>query len=141
MTNDPRGKPFQGFQSLVDMFQVMDPAEREKLLAGVAQKDPKLAQSLRDSLFRMEDLLRVEAGATLQGLVRDVDTATWALALKNMPEELGAHIAAQMPRRRAEELAEFRAALPPMPLSKVREAQKKVTDRAQALGIRPGQGG
>lgn len=42
--------PINGFQQVLDMLRIADPAFRESLLKRLAQKDPKLAKTLRRDL-------------------------------------------------------------------------------------------
>lgn len=42
--------PINGFQQIVDMLKIADPAFRESLLKRLAQRDHQLARSLRRDL-------------------------------------------------------------------------------------------
>lgn len=46
MTQKKEGIPFDGFGQVVEMLQYADVAFREKILRGIAQRDPRLAQRL-----------------------------------------------------------------------------------------------
>jgi flagellar motor switch protein FliG len=54
--------PGAGFQSVLEMFRVMEPAERERLLAQVRTRDPQLAQAIRQQVFQFEDILKLPPG-------------------------------------------------------------------------------
>ena len=40
------GIPFDGFGQVIEMLHEAEPAFREKIIRGIAEKDPKLAQKL-----------------------------------------------------------------------------------------------
>lgn len=46
--------PINGFQQVLDMLRIADPAFRESLLKRIAQKDQGLANSLRRDLRNAE---------------------------------------------------------------------------------------
>ena len=48
--NPEQGIPVNGFQQVVDMLRIADPAFRESLLKRLAARDKELAQSLRRDL-------------------------------------------------------------------------------------------
>jgi flagellar motor switch protein FliG len=126
--------PGAGFQSVLEMFRVMEPAERERLLAQVRTRDPQLAQAIRQQVFQFEDILKL-AAPELQRLLQRVPTGVLALALRGMSADFQAKIFASMSARVGDSLREEIAALGPKPLPDVLEARRKVVEQGRELGI------
>ena len=51
---EPQGVSINGFQQVLDMLKIADPAFRESLLRRLAAKDRELANSLRRDLNDMD---------------------------------------------------------------------------------------
>jgi flagellar motor switch protein FliG len=117
--------PFGGVQGIVDMLKVMDGPERDKLLANLRARDPKLAGELDRRLFTFEDL----AGAgpeVVDELVRQVPAGKLALALRGASEALRATIFGRMSARAAKNLADEIDALGPRRVSDVEAARQEI---------------
>lgn len=126
--------PGAGFQSVLEMFRVMDPADRERLLAQVKARDPQLAQAIQLNVFRFEDILTLSA-PDLQRLLQKLPSAVLALSLRGMSAEFQAQVFASMSARAADSLREEIAAIGPKPLPDVLEARRKVVEFGRELGI------
>ena len=126
--------PGAGFQSVLDMFRVMEPADRERLLAQVRARDPQLAQAIQQNVFRYEDILGLPA-PELQRLLQRVPSPVLALSLRGMSGEFQAQVFASMSARSAESLKEEISAIGPKPLPDVLEARRKVIEFGRELGI------
>jgi flagellar motor switch protein FliG len=109
----------------------LDNESREKILKNVAEKDPALAQAIRDSLFLFEDLVKLEA-RDLQILIRETN-ALLSTALRSASETTKDVFFKNMSTRAAETLREEIAASPPRRLSEVEKAQKDIVDAAHRL--------
>jgi flagellar motor switch protein FliG len=132
----PEPKPKSGFESVLDMFRVMDPAHREQLLTAVSARDAKLAQAISDNIFRFEDLLTLEP-AGIQQLLREVPKSVLALALRGMPEDFQHKLLQNVSRSAAEEVQEEWRNLGPRRLPDVIEARKKIIDWGRKAGVIP----
>ena len=83
-------------------------------------------------MFTFEDLLKLDPGS-VQTLMRSVDNDTLCRALKGGNERTRAFFMQQMSTRAAKNLTDEMAALGPVRLKEVDEAQAKMTEIAKDL--------
>lgn len=117
-----------GKESVVEMLQVMDPKEREKLLNNLAQKDPILAEELARRMESIEDLLKVE-GLILQKFLREVPIQQLALAMRKVTDDLRTHLFSQLSERARKTLQEEIDSLGPQRVSAIQQAQNEIRTR------------
>jgi flagellar motor switch protein FliG len=84
-----------GMGIAANMLSCSDPDIRESLLAYVRQADPDLAHKLQRSVFKIERLESLTSNE-IKTILRHVDTACWAPALKNAPTSLISKILGNM---------------------------------------------
>ena len=125
-------KSLSGVQAVVDMFAVMDPQERERLLRDLAERDPALVEEIHRRIFTFEDLGRIEDHA-LRDLIQKVPRAQLALALRHASEEIRSLIFRNLSERAGKILAEEIRNLGPQRLSDVQAAQAKIAELALKL--------
>lgn len=106
---------------LVAKLLAMAP-DQTRLLAALRELDPALTESIAESLFIFDDLIKIDARG-MQALVREVDPEQLVLALKGASEMLRAHVYAAMSARAAAGVQDDLAALGPTKLAEVRIAQ------------------
>jgi flagellar motor switch protein FliG len=131
---DPKSKT--GFESVLEMFRVMDPANRERLLGEVSKRDGALAQAISEQIFRFEDLLGVEK-SDLQKLLRLVPRPVLALSLRGLTEELQQQFLSNLPSAAVEEVREEWRTLGPRKVADVLEARRKVIGWGRSEGLIP----
>ena len=123
-----------GFESVLEMFRVMDAPDRDRLLKAVTEKNPELGRALSEGIFRFEDLLGLEPAA-LQRLLREAPRSVLALSLRGMAEEFQKNIFASIPGRAGEEIREEWATLGPRRLPDVLEARRKIIEFGKQIGL------
>lgn len=96
--------------------------DQARLLAALRDLDPAMTDSIAESLFVFDDVLKIDARG-MQALVREVDPEKLVLALKGASEPLRAHVYAAMSARAAAGVQDELAALGPTKLAEVRIAQ------------------
>ncbi len=117
---------------LVEILARAD-AETERLILGrIDEVDPHLAQDIRQRLFTIEDLVKLEDKA-LQLLLRQVDTKELAMALKGTSESVRERIYANLSERASENLLEEMDLLGPQRLSDVEKARKEIVRTVRQL--------
>jgi flagellar motor switch protein FliG len=94
--------------------------------------DPQLAQDIRQRLFTIEDLVKLEDKA-LQLLLRQVDTKDLALALKGTSDGVRERLFANLSERAQENLKEEMELLGPQRLRDVEQARKEVVRTVRQL--------
>jgi flagellar motor switch protein FliG len=110
-----------GGASLVAKLLAIAP-DQARLLAALRELDPAMTESIAESLFIFDDLLKIDARG-MQALVLEVEPEQLVLALKGASEALRAHVYAAMSARAAAGVQDDLAALGPTKLAEVRTAQ------------------
>ncbi len=121
-----------GLEVVADILSVLDRASERRILSALEGADPALAAKVRAELFRFEDILKLSDG-DLRQLLKEIDSATLALALKAASEELRTRIFSNVSQRAAEMLRDEMEYLGPVRLKSVEDAQTQVTDAVLRL--------
>ena len=90
---------------LVEILTRADAETERTILGRIDEVDPQLAADIRQRLFTIEDLVKLEDKA-LQLLLRQVDTKELALGLKGTSEAVRDRIGSNLSERAAENLRE-----------------------------------
>lgn len=114
-----------GLQPLVEIINRADPGTEKLLMEGLEARDPELAEEIRSRMFMFEDLLTLEDRA-VQLVLRQVEAATLAVALKGMTPAVHNKVMKNMSERAAESLTEEIELLGPVRLASVEEARADV---------------
>jgi flagellar motor switch protein FliG len=122
----------EGFQAVIDMLNVMEGPERDKLLANLARQDPALAAELEKGMFTFEELLQYESRG-IQELLRLTPRETLILALRTASEALKAHLFKNLSKRAVEALHEEVMSSGPRRRSEVEAAQRDILSIAKNL--------
>ena len=121
-----------GIESLIEMFQVMDPKERERLLKDVQSKAPQIAEQINSQLFKFEDLAFIQP-KEFQLLIRQVPDSILYLALRGASETFMNGLFTTVSERKAKEIAEEIKSRGPQLQSKISAAQDEVMRLAKEL--------
>jgi flagellar motor switch protein FliG len=124
--------PAARVQPLVDIMNHAEPAAEGDLLAGLRDRDSDLADQVRAKLLAFEDVPRLQ-DRDLQQVLRGLDVAQLAVALKGAPEEIADAIKANMSERNRTSLAEEAAELGRLPKKTVEEARNLVVRAIREL--------
>ena len=122
----------QVFPPEADVFNAFDRQTEGRFLAALDQGNRGSAKRIRELMFTFEDLNRLDS-AGLQVLLRSVEKERLALALKGAPEELREMFFRNMTERAAKLLRDDVAALGPVRLRDVDEAQAAVVVLAKDM--------
>jgi flagellar motor switch protein FliG len=108
-------------------------AETERTILGrIDEVDPQLGSDIRQRLFTIEDLVKLEDKA-LQLLLRQVDSKELALGLKGTSEAVRERISANLSERAQENLREEMDLLGPQRLQDVEKARKEIVRTVRQL--------
>jgi flagellar motor switch protein FliG len=124
--------PAARVQPLVDIMNHAEPAAEGDLLAGLRDRDSDLADQVRAKLLAFEDVPRLQ-DRDLQQVLRGLDVAQLAVALKGAPEEIADAIKANMSERNRTALGEEAAELGRLPRKTVEEARNLVVRAIREL--------
>ncbi len=126
------GVPQLRVQPLVDIMNHAAPADEGALLDGLRDRDANLADEVRARMLSFEDVPRLQ-DRDLQQVLRGIDLATLALALKGAPSEISTAITGNMSERNRESLAEEAAELGRVPKRQVDDARNVVVRAVREL--------
>lgn len=121
-----------GVDPLVEIINKADRSTERSILEGLDALDRQLAEEIRGRLFVFEDITGLEDRA-VQLVLRQVDSADLAKALKGVAEPVRAKILNNMSERASQNLVEEVELLGRVRLSEVEEAQAKVVQAIRSL--------
>lgn len=114
-----------GLRPLVEIINRADRGTERLILEGLEQLDPELAEQVRSQMFMFEDLVSLEDRA-VQLVLRQVQTADLAIALKGVPDAVRNKVMQNLSERAALNLAEEMDLLGPVRVHMVEEAQAAI---------------
>ncbi|MFH1144400.1 MAG: flagellar motor switch protein FliG [Candidatus Eisenbacteria bacterium] len=121
-----------GVETVAEILNLLDRPAEKKILADLENSDAALAARIRLLLFTFEDILKLTANDVRQ-VLKEIDSATLALALKAASEELKEKIFENVSQRAAEMLRDEIEYMGPVRLKAVEEAQHRVTETVLRL--------
>jgi flagellar motor switch protein FliG len=114
-----------GVGPLVNIINRSDRSTERQIVEGLESLDASLAEEVRSRMFLFEDVVQLD-DKSVQLVLRQVDTAELALALKGVPDHVRGKITGNLSERAAENLLEEVELLGPVRLAQVEEAQQSV---------------
>jgi flagellar motor switch protein FliG len=114
-----------GVRAVADLLNHLEKDMSKNLLARLEERNAGLSAAIRKKLFSFEDLSRLQP-ADLQRVLREVDSASLAVAMKSASEPLREKIYASISKRAAEGLREEIELLGPVRLRDVEMAQDTI---------------
>ena len=114
-----------GLDPLIQIINRSDRATERLIVEGLQARDPELAEEVKSMMFMFEDILMLE-NRDLQQVLRQVEGADLAPAMKGVSDELRVKITSNMSERAGETLLEEFDMLGPVLLRQVEEAQQKI---------------
>jgi flagellar motor switch protein FliG len=121
-----------GLDPLVDIINRSDRSTERQIVEGLEALDPTLADAVKSRMFMFEDIVSIE-DRSIQLVLREVDTAELALALKGVPENVRDKITRNLSERAATNLIEEVELLGAVRLSQVEEAQQNIIRTIRSL--------
>jgi flagellar motor switch protein FliG len=121
-----------GVSSVAQMLNVTDRMTNKSILENLEQESPELVEQIKRLMFVFDDLLKLD-DKSIQSLLKEVENAQWALALKGASEELKAKIMGNLSQRAGAMLQEEIQYLGPVRVSDVEAAQQAIVDTVRRL--------
>jgi flagellar motor switch protein FliG len=125
MSNLARAQRRDAHEMMAEIFNNLDRQAESRILSALEERNRDAAERIRSLMFTFEDLQRVD-GAGLQALLRAVEKDKLALALKGASEQLREMFMKNLTERAAKLLRDDIAALGPVRLRDVDEAQASI---------------
>lgn len=121
-----------GVSTVAEVLNVTDRATERSLLENLSQEDPDLVEEIRRLMFVFDDIIKF-SDKDIQTVMKNVESAQWAIALKGSGEELKEKILANMSKRAGDLLEEEIDYLGPVRLSTVEQTQQQIVDIVRRL--------
>lgn len=121
-----------GLDPLVNIINRSDRSTERQIVEGLESLDAGLAEEVRSRMFLFEDVVTL-GDRDMQQVLRQVDTAELAMALKGVPDTVRAKITGNLSERAAENLLEEIELLGPVRLTQVEEAQQAIIRTIRSL--------
>jgi flagellar motor switch protein FliG len=132
MSNLARASRQDSHQLIAEIFNNFDRKAETRFLGGLEERSRESAEKVKSQMFTFMDLTRLSATG-LQVLLRTVDKERLPLALKGAPEAIRNMFLAQLSERAAKMLRDDIAALGPVKLKAVEDAQAEIANTAKEL--------
>jgi flagellar motor switch protein FliG len=129
---DDEGSADRGLNFVVHLLEDMDRGSSKRLLGELRDRDQELADQVEDRLFTFENVVQL-SDTDLQTLLRGLEHATIARALKGVDESIRDRIFANVSERARDILEQEIEFLGPVLVRDVENAQKEFVNLALDL--------
>jgi flagellar motor switch protein FliG len=124
-----------GVDRLAEMLNQADEISSELILNEIEESDAELASEIKQKMFVFDDLILVDDRG-FQKLLRKIETAELAVALKAASEEVKEKVFKNMSERAGEMLNEEMEDMGPVRMKEVVDSQQKITAIIQEMDAR-----
>ncbi|MGB0719623.1 MAG: flagellar motor switch protein FliG [Bdellovibrionales bacterium] len=135
MTNLARTQRRDSHELIADIFNNMERSVETRFMEELEKSAPDSAEKIRSLMFTFEDLLNLDASG-IQTLIRAVDKDKLPPALKGATDTIKDLFFSNMSERAAKIMKEDMAAMGPVRLKDVEEAQQYIVNVAKDLESR-----
>jgi flagellar motor switch protein FliG len=132
MSNLARASRQDSHQMIAEIFNNFDRKAETRFLAGLEERSRESADKVKSQMFTFADLVRITP-AGLQRLMRAIDKEKLPIALKGTTEAIRNMFLSQLSERAGKMLRDEIAALGPVKLTNVEEAQASIANIAKEL--------
>jgi flagellar motor switch protein FliG len=127
-----KGKQVGGVRPIAEILNFVDRNTEERVMTGLNEYEPELADNIRQLMFTFEDLAKID-DQSMQVLVREVEKDKWVMAMRTGSPVLKKKIFSNMSERAGALLKEEIEAMGPVRLRDVEAAQREIIDLARRL--------
>ena len=121
-----------GVDRLAEILNLADEMSSELIMGEIEEQNPELAAQIKQKMFVFEDIVLVDDKG-FQKLLRKVETAELAVALKAASDEVKEKVFRNMSARAGDMLREEIADMGPVRMNDVSTAQQKITGLIQDM--------
>ncbi len=114
-----------GVEPVAEILNAIDKASETRILSTIEESNPDLAEQIRELMFTFEDLTLIDS-KQMQTVLKDVDKADLAMALKTASDAVKELILSSMSTRAAEMLNDDLENMGPVKVADVEGAQQKI---------------
>lgn len=121
-----------GIQAVVDILNSADRGTEKFIMEELDMMDADLSEEIRRRMFVFEDIASLD-NRSIQRIIREIDNAQWAIALKGASEEVKEVIFSNMSKRLAEMIKEDIEFMGPVRIRDIEEAQQNIVNVIRKL--------
>jgi flagellar motor switch protein FliG len=121
-----------GIQSVVDILNSVDRGTEKFIMEELDIRDAELSEEIRRRMFVFEDIVSLD-NRSIQRVIREIDNAQWAIALKGASEEVKEVIFTNMSKRLVEMIKEDIEFMGPVRIRDIEEAQQNIVNIIRKL--------
>src|SRR5205823_3318205 len=93
-----QGKQVGGVRPIAEILNFVDNGTEERVMTGLNELEPELADSIRELMFTFEDLGKID-DQSMQVLIREVEKDKWVMALRTGSPNLKKKVFGNMSER------------------------------------------
>jgi flagellar motor switch protein FliG len=135
LSNLARSSRRDAHEMIAEIFNNLDRATEQRFMNALEERNRDSAEKVKSLMFTFEDLGKLDPGGA-QTLLRNVDKAKLPMALKGASEALRELFLSNMSERASKMLREDMAAMGPVRLRDVEEAQMAMVNMAKELAAK-----
>ena len=135
MSNLSQTRRRDAHEVMAEIFNNFDRQTETRFITSLEEDNREAAERIKALMFTFDDLIKLDAGSA-QTLMRSVDKDKLGIALKSANEEVRAFFLGNMSTRAAKMLTDDMAALGPVRLRDVDEAQAQLVNLAKDLAAK-----
>ncbi len=132
MSNLAKTQRRDSHELIAEIFNNMERAVESRFMEELEKESPEAADKIRSLMFTFEDLLKLDP-ASIQTVIRAIDKEKLPLALKGASDSLKELFFSNMSERAAKIMKEDMAAMGPVRLKDVEEAQQYIVNVTKDL--------
>jgi flagellar motor switch protein FliG len=121
-----------GVEPIAEMLNLIDKATEEQILDNLEERDPDLAEEIRQLMFVFDDLIKIDDRG-IQELIKSISNDKWKIALKTASQSVVDLVFRNMSERAAQMLKEDMEAMSAVKLTDVEEGQFEIVQIARKL--------
>jgi flagellar motor switch protein FliG len=135
LSNLARSSKRDAHELIAEIFNNLDRNTEQRFIAALEERNRDSAEKVKSLMFTFEDLSKLDPGG-VQTLMRGVDKTKLPVALKGASEGLRDLFLSNMSERASKMLKEDMAAMGPVRLKDVEEAQMSMVNLAKELAAK-----
>jgi len=132
MSNLARSSRHDSHEMIAEIFNNFDRKAESRFLAGLEERNRESAEKVKSLMFTFNDLQRLSPAA-MQVLLRSIEKDKLPIALKGTSDTMKTLFMSQLSERAAKMLRDDMAALGPVKMKDVEDAQSSITVMAKEL--------
>jgi flagellar motor switch protein FliG len=121
-----------GAEAVAVILNNLDGSSEEAIFAYLEEKDPEMAESIREMMFTFDDLLELD-NRSIQMVMKEVTNDLLTISLKTAPEALKEKMLSNISSRAADMIREELETMGPVKLSDVEKAQQEIVKICRRL--------